>query len=68
MDYKNVFIEIIDVKIKYDTYDFNDGEEGWTSLGIINSRIYDVLELTGGVSMQFIDHENIETGTIKQIR
>lgn len=66
-DYENVFIEVIDVMIKYEN-DNEDSESGWESIGIINPGIYDLLELTGGVSLQLIDNEDIQTGTIKQIR
>ncbi len=66
-DYENVFIEIIDVMVKYENEDDND-ENGWESIGIISPGIYDLLELTGGISLQLIDNEEIQTGTIKQIR
>jgi len=69
-DYENVFVEIIDVMVKYDN-DSNDDdneENGWESIGIINPGIYDLLELTGGVSLELVDQEDIQTGTIKQLR
>lgn len=69
-DYQNVFVEVIDVMIKYDggTNDENDEDSGWESIGIINPGVYDLLELTGGVNLELVDDEEIETGTIKQIR
>lgn len=69
-DYQNVFVEVIDVMVKYDggSNDENDDDSGWESLGIINPGIYDLLELTGGVNLELVDDEEIETGTIKQIR
>ncbi|MFC0603652.1 DUF4382 domain-containing protein [Winogradskyella pulchriflava] len=68
-DYQNVFVEIIDVKVKYDSDDFDeDDEQGWQSIGIINPGVYDLLELTGGVSLELVNNETIETGLIKQIR
>lgn len=70
-DYQNVYIEIIDVKVKYEndnSNDDDDDDEGWGSIGVIEPGIYDLLELTGGVSLQLVDNEEIETGTIKQIR
>jgi hypothetical protein len=69
-DYQNVYIEIIDVKVKYENDNSNDDDddEGWGSIGVIEPGIYDLLELTGGVSLQLVDNEEIETGTIKQIR
>ena len=66
-DYENVFIEVIDVMVKYENEDDND-DNGWESIGIISPGIYDLLELTGGISLQLIDNEDIQTGTIKQIR
>ena len=72
-DYENVFVEVVDVMVKYDNDSEPDTEEdnddnGWESLGIINSGIYDLLELTGGVSLDLVDNEDIQSGTIKQIR
>jgi len=69
-DYQNVFVEVIDVMVKYEsgTNDENDDDSGWESLGIINPGVYDLLELTGGVNLELVDDEEIETGTIKQIR
>lgn len=72
-DYENVFVEVIDVMVKYgnDAENENedeDSENGWESLGIINPGIYDLLELTGGLSLELVDNEEIEAGTIKQIR
>lgn len=73
-DYENVFIEIIDVMVKYKNdsddsdSDSDDDDSGWESVGLLNPGIYDLLELTGGVSLTLIDNEEIETGTIKQIR
>jgi hypothetical protein len=72
-DYQNVFVEVIDVMVKYDNDSENDNEDedsesGWQSLGIINPGVYDLLELTGGLSLELVDNETIEAGTIKQIR
>lgn len=68
-DFENVFIEVIDVMVKYENENEDDNDEnGWESIGIISPGIYDLLELTGGISLQLIDNEEIQTGTIKQIR
>ncbi len=69
-DYEHVYVEVIDVKVKYDSNDFNEDDDvnGWQSVGVISPGIYDLLELTGGVSLQLVDNEEIEEGTIKQIR
>lgn len=71
-DYENVFVEVIDVMVKYESSETegedDDDESGWESVGIINPGVYDLLELTGGVSLQLVDNEEIPIGTIKQIR
>jgi hypothetical protein len=67
-DYENVYVEILDVMIKYEDSDSQDDENGWDSVGIVEPGIYDLLELTGGTSLQLVDNEEIESGTIKQIR
>lgn len=72
-DYENVFVEIIDVMVKYGDDSDNDSDdsnsdEGWISVGVIEPGIYDLLELTGGVSLPLVENEDIQTGVIKQIR
>lgn len=67
-DYENVFVDIIDVMIKYDDSDSQNDESGWNSIGVVEPGIYDLLELTGGTSLQLVDNEEIESGIIKQIR
>ncbi|MBO3115408.1 DUF4382 domain-containing protein [Winogradskyella sp. DF17] len=66
-DYENVFVEVIDVLIKYES-DSADDNNGWLSIGIIEPGIYDLLELTGGVNLPLVENEIIETGIIQQIR
>ncbi|MBT8271413.1 MAG: DUF4382 domain-containing protein [Bacteroidia bacterium] len=68
-DFENLFIEVVDVMIKYDSEsDDNDEDGGWLSLGIIEPGIYDILELTGGVDVPLVENEEIEAGFLKQIR
>ena len=80
-DYENVFVEVLDVLVKYEGSEDDEADEdmdqdgdidtddnGWQSLGIINPGVYDLLELTGGISLQLVDNVEIETGVIKQIR
>ena len=67
-DYENVFVDIIDVMIKYDDSESQNDESGWNSIGVVEPGIYDLLELTGGTSLQLVDNEEIESGIIKQIR
>ncbi len=63
-DYKNVFIDVQDVKVKANT---SKDEEGWVSLSGVEPRIYDLLELTGGVT-QMLTNSEMEPGTLGQIR
>ncbi|HZH69607.1 MAG TPA: DUF4382 domain-containing protein [Flavobacteriaceae bacterium] len=60
-DYDAVFVDVQDVMIKY------SGEEGEVSLGEIEAGVYDLLELTGGVTVLLADHD-VPTGRISQIR
>ncbi|WP_373057406.1 DUF4382 domain-containing protein [Zunongwangia sp. H14] len=64
-DYDGVLIDVEDVMIKSDM----DGEEGegWESIGDVNTGIYDLLELTGGVSQLLADVE-LPAGYLGQIR
>lgn len=65
-DFDHVYIEIEDVMVKFDSE--SDDENGWQSLEAINTGIYDILELTGGVDVLLVDNYEIEAGTLKQIR
>ncbi len=63
-DYKHVFIDVQDVKVKSD---ISAEGEGWVSLSGVQPGIYDLLELTGGVT-QMLANSEIEPGTLGQIR
>lgn len=67
-DYEHVFVEVVDVMVKYQNNSENDDDSGWESIGIVNPGVYDLLELTGGVSLSLVENADIQTGTIKQIR
>jgi len=60
-DYDAVFIDVRDVVIKY------TGSEEEVSIGDVNAGIYDLLELSGGISVLLVDDE-LPSGTISQIR
>lgn len=64
-DYENVFVEVVDVLVKYES---DDTENGWISLEAINTGIYDLLELTGGVDVLLADDYEIPAGELKQLR
>ena len=53
-DYKEVNIDVRDIMIKNTT---DSGDEGWVSIGNIptGGKIYDLLDLTGGVSLMLSD-------------
>jgi len=63
-DYDNVFIDVIDVKIKADAA---ADEEGWVSLSNVKPDIYDLLTLTGGVT-QLLANAEVPAGFLGQIR
>jgi hypothetical protein len=65
-DYDNVFVEVEDVMVNYNA-DQNDNN-GWQSIDAINTGIYDLLELTGGVNVLLSDNYEVPAGELKQIR
>ncbi|TYA60178.1 DUF4382 domain-containing protein [Formosa maritima] len=65
-DYDNVFVDVIDVMVKVN--DDSTGENGWQSAGPINAGIYDLLELTGGLSVLLVNEFEVPSGTLNQIR
>lgn len=64
-DYDAVFVDVADVMIKADGT--TGEEEGWTSLGNVQTGVYDLLELTGGVT-QLLAEAEIPAGHYSQIR
>lgn len=65
-DYENVFIEVIDVMVKVN--DDSEDDNGWQSLETINTGVYDLLELTGGLNVLLVDDYEIPSGMLNQIR
>jgi hypothetical protein len=65
-DFDNVFIEVLDIMIKYN--DDSDDDNGWQSLEAINTGVYDLLELTGGIDVLLVDDYQLPPGTLNQIR
>ncbi len=63
-DYKSVFVEVVDVMIKTDA---SASAEGWVSLAGVENDVYDLLELTGGVTQLLADTE-VEAGYLSEIR
>lgn len=60
-DYDNVYVDVQDVLIRY-----SDGD-GEVSLGNINTGVYDLLELTGGLTLLLADEE-VPSGNVTQMR
>ncbi len=63
-DYDEVNVEVIGVKYKVTN---DDGEDGWVDLETANTGIYNLLDLTGGVTVMLADEE-IPAGHLGQIR
>ncbi|WP_295180142.1 DUF4382 domain-containing protein [uncultured Christiangramia sp.] len=73
-DYDAVFIDVQGIEIQLEADDDldatdDDGTEGseWVTVEDVNTGIYDLLELTGGVSQLLADTE-IEAGYVGQMR
>ncbi|HUH27770.1 DUF4382 domain-containing protein [Gelidibacter sp.] len=65
-DFEHVYIDIVDVMIKVN--DGSDGDEGWQSMKTINTGVYDLLTLTGGVNVLLVDDFEVLSGNLNQIR
>ena len=65
-DFDNVFIDIQDVKIKLNDDSVDDS--GWISVDAINTGVYDLLELTGGINVLLLDDFEIPSGYLNKIR
>lgn len=63
-DYDEVNVEVIDVQVKNTTA---AGEDGWVSIGNISAGVYNLLDLTGGVTVLLADNE-IPSGNLGQLR
>ncbi|TQI69207.1 carboxypeptidase family protein [Gramella sp. Hel_I_59] len=73
-DYDAVFIDVQGIEIQLEADDDldatdDDGTEGseWVTVDDVNTGIYDLLELTGGVSQLLADTE-VEAGYVGQMR
>jgi hypothetical protein len=64
-DYDAVFIDVQDVLIKTATDD--DDNKGWVSLGGVTPKVYNLLDLTGGVDVLLAD-DIVPSGFLGQIR
>ena len=60
-DYDAVYVDVQDVLVKY------SGEEAEVSIGEIEAGVYDLLELTGGITVLLADND-VPSGRINQIR
>lgn len=64
-DYDAVNIDVKDVLIKASTD--SDDSKGWVSIGTASPKIYDLLDLTGGVNVLLADNL-VPSGNLGQVR
>lgn len=64
-DFDNVFVDVVGVEVKFES---DTTENNWIPLEGVNTGVYDLLELTGGVNVLLADNYEIPAGTLKQIR
>lgn len=64
-DYDHVYVDVVDVRVKVN--DASD-DDNWESLEAINTGVYDLLELTGGINVLLVDDYVVPAGTLNQIR
>ena len=65
-DFDEVNIDVVDVMIKMN--DDSDDDNGWQTLDPINTGVYNLLDLTGGINVLLVDKFQIPAGTLSQIR
>lgn len=63
-DYDEVNVEVVDVLIKNST---NTDESGWVSLGNVTPKVYNLLDLTGGITALLAEN-TVPSGNLGQIR
>lgn len=69
-DYDAVLVDVQDVMIHVEAEGELEGDEdgdGWVSVGDVQTGVYDLLELTGGVSQLLADTE-VPAGFVSQMR
>ncbi|MDG5490891.1 DUF4382 domain-containing protein [Psychroserpens sp. SPM9] len=64
-DFEHVYVEVIDVMVKVNN---DSDDDNWQSIEAINTGVYDLLDLTGGVNVLLADAYEIPSGTLNQIR
>lgn len=66
-DYEEVLIDVQDVLIKSETSAGSDEESGWVSVGNVETGVYNLLDLTGGVT-QLLASSDVPAGYLGQMR
>ncbi|WP_026933005.1 DUF4382 domain-containing protein [Christiangramia echinicola] len=71
-DYEAVFVDVQDIEIHVESDNEAEAEadvdgDGWVSVGDVQTGVYDLLELTGGVSQLLADTE-VPAGYVSQMR
>src|SRR5690606_28469334 len=62
-DYEAVNIDVQDVQIKRED---SDEEGNWESIGPVEAKVYNLLELTGGINALLIEND-IPSGKLEQM-
>lgn len=65
-DFDHVYVEVVDVLVKVN--DESEDASGWETINPINTGIYDLLDLTGGVNVLFAEDYEVPSGMLNQIR
>ena len=71
-DYDAVFVDVQDIEIHVDAESETETEadldgDGWVSVGEVNTGVYNLLELTGGVT-QLLAETEVPAGYVSQMR
>ena len=69
-DYDAVFVDVQDIEIHVESDNEAEADvdgDGWVSVGDVQTGVYDLLELTGGVSQLLADTE-VPAGYVSQMR
>ncbi|HEX8268713.1 MAG TPA: DUF4382 domain-containing protein [Flavobacterium sp.] len=63
-DFDEVNIEVTDVQIKSTS---ENGDQGWVSIGNVSAGVYNLMDLTGGLTAMLADND-VPSGHLGQIR
>ncbi|MBR9913603.1 MAG: DUF4382 domain-containing protein [Algicola sp.] len=64
-NFEHVYVEVVDVMVKVNN---DTDDDNWQSLEAINTGVYDLLDLTGGINVLLADNYEVPSGMLNQIR